>query len=547
MKKTTLLTAILLVIYSALYAQYFGNVSVIVWDNDNNTRFMSDDGILCDYEDNIINSLLQIGLCNNDIKLFEQSPDWNDMKDLSAVFIIMGNREESMFTDSDIHNLGKYLDKGGCLYIEGNNVVEYLESNYPDFIHYYFNVTLHSSSQDYANCDTLEAVVSEFANGRIFAYPKNSEADLGTDALMQYRNIDEYYDVLRFDSDEKMYKSTAAAYSMPQKSTMVFRTFIQTVAMSAMYSPSGISEESDILRMEYMKDILRFYGISRTLYIVEEETEGQLDNIEYISPESFSIKGKDIVQYNLIILSSELYNEFEPQLQHFIRHNGRVMIIEDGSKAALYNEIYNYCDPVIDDEIMENGNYIFIKSGNISVTSVNPNNCNSLVDKILTKAGGFYNFEPIRSQKSTGMTVTFDREGDMLDVTIVNANDWNVDAYIYRDDEILSNIYIMPRDKETLELGTLTGNYSVCIDGIAIASYILVNRDTNGLEMKIRDRNIYSDNEEQFILQVYDLTGREMIYRQSPSKTSTANLSSGIYFIRMHNEHQSLTEKLVIY
>lgn len=271
--KRTILTLMIFSTFIILSALTFEGVKVSVWDNDGDLTFFSaPDNQLIGYEHKIVEALNAIGI-SNDAGNLSVSAYRPDFKKYSAVFIVCGHRNanEMLLNDKDIKEIRKYLDKGGCVYLEGNSIVEYLEMTYPEFLHEYFNVQLRSAGDAYSGIGYLKTnTEGGITNDIDFTFPAWSEPDISVDELEAFEicSPDEFSIVLTVAEQGKLYKSAASAYSPPEmKSKQAFRTYIQSTALSAMSSTNPSLINSSELRNEYVRDILSFFGIGRVILV----------------------------------------------------------------------------------------------------------------------------------------------------------------------------------------------------------------------------------------------------------------------------------------
>ncbi len=271
--KRTILTLITLSTCILMFALSFEGIKVSVWDNDGDLTFFSaPDNKLIGYEPKIIEALNSIGI-NHDSGNLTVSSSMPDFSKYSAVFIVCGHRhaEEILLNDKDVKAIRKYLEKGGCIYLEGNNIMEDLEKAYQEFQHDYFNVQLKSAGEAYSGIGYLETnTEGGITNDIDFSFPAWSEPDISVDELEPYRvcSPEEFSIVLTVTEQSKLYKSAASAYSPPEmKSKQAFRTYIQSTALSAMSSTNPDLIKTSELRNEYIRDILSFFGIGRVILI----------------------------------------------------------------------------------------------------------------------------------------------------------------------------------------------------------------------------------------------------------------------------------------
>lgn len=293
--KRAILSAILLAAM-LLSAQNFDDHKIYLWDNDYGAVFPNPDNTQLNigYEYNVKKALNKIGFTDN-VRLFEADTmprSYNRLSQYAALFIVTGHYpvdyRSTMFTASEIDTLAKYLNWGGCVYFEGNNVMEYLKLNYPAFYSRYFNDSIEAITQRYAIDSLMTDPTTTFCRYYRFNYPESSVSDSGVDLLVtRDATLREpyYFKVLYFDNQSKLYKSTSTAYTPPATKDAKYyyfkgKTFVQSVDVGAFsYQTYGRTErpladsiKSQYIRMAYLKDVLRFFGLARTLIVIDDGT-----------------------------------------------------------------------------------------------------------------------------------------------------------------------------------------------------------------------------------------------------------------------------------
>lgn len=278
-----------------LFSQNFDDHKIYLWDNDYGAVFVNpdDDQTNIGYEYNVKKALNAIGFTDN-VKLFEADTmpkKYSKLSEYAAIFIVTGHyplgTRVPVFSLAEIDTLSKYLNWGGCVYFEGNNVMEFLKLNYPVFYAKYFNDTITQINPS----STIDSLISDpatsFCKYYKFNYPENSVSDSGVDILNTRDTIlrePHYFKILYFDEQQKLYKSTATAYTPPETKGKYYyfpgKTFVQTVDLGA-FSYQTMSRtdrsfddsiKSQYIRMAYLKDVLRFFGLSRTLVVIDDGT-----------------------------------------------------------------------------------------------------------------------------------------------------------------------------------------------------------------------------------------------------------------------------------
>lgn len=323
MKKIIIL---LVFFFSALFffPQNYSNVKIFLWDNDRELTFEDPDrpGTFIGYEENFIKSFEVVGFSkyNGNLTISSLLPDLNYLLEYGALFIVCGPRSysEEIINYEDLKKLKEYLNSGGCLYIEGNDIAHFLDLVDRDFLNLYFNnFLLDDGGSNYSNIDTIFTDSnSTFCNFYKFLYPALTPPDFSVDQLGNYFGLGEpnYYSFLLFDLKGKLYRSTATAYTPPESKGPYYfpgKTVMQTTDFGAFSFPvvQGKYISSDTLnllvRTAYLRDILRFFSIGLTLII---QDDNQVSKSSSEIRESFSKNG---IEYDYISLkSTDIYPRF---------------------------------------------------------------------------------------------------------------------------------------------------------------------------------------------------------------------------------------------
>ncbi|MEO0288157.1 MAG: T9SS type A sorting domain-containing protein [candidate division WOR-3 bacterium] len=296
MKKISIfyLILIVLILFFPYHSssQTFKNIKLYLWDNDYGATFENPDrpGQYIGYEYNVAKALNFLGYITN-VNLFisDTIPSrFEQLRNYQALFIVTGHypvlSRDQMFTSQEVGLMAAYLDSGGCIYFEGNNFLEYLQHYFRSFVYAYFNDTTITSIPA-RGIDTLKTDPnSNFTRDYTFTYPAYSVSDSGVDFLFTNNTgltEPNYYKVLYFNSSNKLYRSTATAYTPPEsKRYYRGRIFLQTVDLGAFsYFSTRTSRnlpdstKNQIARAAYLKDVLRFFGLAKTLLVVDDKTD----------------------------------------------------------------------------------------------------------------------------------------------------------------------------------------------------------------------------------------------------------------------------------
>ena len=222
---------------------------------------------------------------NNNLRIGDKFPP--SPEEISAMFLIFGHRSENdeILTTTDVERLKSYLEGGGCLYIEGNNAVDYFYKNgYDWFLKDYFNIELINPGEGFAGYDTIRTDTNfTFFRNFSLVYPSGTVPDWGLDVFGPVNPGDEFYhSIMVYDEKQKMYLSTAAAYTPPlPKAGPPWKAYLSIVDFGAYSAPHrkelqlADSTENQIIRAAYLKDILRLFSIGKILLVNHTPDEGE--------------------------------------------------------------------------------------------------------------------------------------------------------------------------------------------------------------------------------------------------------------------------------
>ncbi|MCK4523737.1 hypothetical protein KAU15_02320, partial [candidate division WOR-3 bacterium] len=280
----------LLIITTMIFAYDFVDCNIYLWDADGDLKLRNPDNpeYFIGYEYNFIKAFGHLGISEEDKNLtigdkFPPSPE-----EISAMFLIFGHRSASdtILTTTDVERLKSYLEGGGCLYIEGNNAVDYFKQSGNEwFTRDYFNIELISPGDGYAYYDTIRTDTNfTFFRNYSLVYPSGTVPDWDLDVFGPAETSDFYHSIMVYDAKQKMYLSTAAAYTPPlpkQTAEPVWKTYLSCVDFGAYAAPHrkelqlADSTENQIIRAAYLKDILRLFSIGKILLVNHTPDEGE--------------------------------------------------------------------------------------------------------------------------------------------------------------------------------------------------------------------------------------------------------------------------------
>lgn len=282
MKKLIFLI-IILALFIGILAQHYDGERIYIWDNDGGKDFVDPDDPQGEkrigFEANFIKAFESVGFKEN-IVVSEDFP--SRPEDFSAIFIVAGDRQAdgTIFKLEQVQMLIDYLENWhGCLYMEGNNIIEDLDKiGATDFLKTYFNIVMTSPGEGYAGYDSIRTdTTCDIFRDYTIVYPAGTQVDYNIDEFGPSNPEDTFYhSVMVYDVKQKMYKSTAAAYTPPDDKKEIsskFRTYMSAIDFGAFAAPHRKYEtlpdsiENQLIREAYLRDIMRLFSIGKVLVV----------------------------------------------------------------------------------------------------------------------------------------------------------------------------------------------------------------------------------------------------------------------------------------
>ena len=301
--------------------QNFTDLKILLVDSDDGKTFLNPDNNSksIGYEYNFFKAFEMLGFdtLSGNLKRGKLPLVFNEFKQYAAIFIVFGHStvDATDLSLSDIDNLEGYLESGGCLYIEGNNAISHIQGLDSLFLFLYFNNScLSDGGALFSGIDTIVSDTTDtldpFFRLYKFVYPANTKPDSSVDVIgprdpgllkIYYKNL------LKYDDQTKLYKSVSSSYTPPETKVFHFngRTIMQSVAFGAFSDPQNDDDrlddslENQLVRASYLRDILKFFGIGKTLLVKDDMGESGSDTIIRASLDSLKI------DYDIIPVASK--------------------------------------------------------------------------------------------------------------------------------------------------------------------------------------------------------------------------------------------------
>lgn len=381
MKKLLIALALLAMMLTFLNAQHFENYQILLWDNDFGMQFPDPDQlepVLIGYEENMIQAFEKLGFSegNGNLTIVNNLPNPEELMKYAAIFMVSGHADLAFqlldWEEQEI--LSIYLDNGGCLYMEGNNIAEFLNEQGSEFLGAYFNLIMESPGNEQSWYDTLFTdSTNNFMHDYVFLFPAGEVIDMGIDVIgARDPGLGEpyFYNILVYNEPGKLYKSAASAYTPPEgtKDEQVkFKTFFSSVSLSGFSYPLEQGKalpdslENQLIRSAYISDILRWFGMAKTLVVtrtgedypvISEKLASMGIENQYLRRSPGEPIGKKITGlYNTVILYTGDSKEGTlPQadidsLITFMIYGGSVFMIGENIAQAIGTEGDNSARP----------------------------------------------------------------------------------------------------------------------------------------------------------------------------------------------------------
>ncbi len=276
------------ILFLFLFSQNYNNYKILIIDKDRDTGFYDPySSKYIGYEKYWINSLNQLGFStdSNNLEIRISIPPIETLLSYAVTIVECGHlgTGDIPISSYEFDLLSDYMDNGGCVYMEGNNLAEYMYLiGYDDFLNYYFNLRLNSNGNTYSYFDTIKTdTTNTFFHDFFFFYPAESPPDSENDEIVAADPADSGWQSVIIANTKlpKLYKTTASAYAPPVKKDNKFtpwRSYFSVIDMGALYvdtrqtkSKYLVSDSiaAEIERTAYVRDILRFFGIGLTLIV----------------------------------------------------------------------------------------------------------------------------------------------------------------------------------------------------------------------------------------------------------------------------------------
>jgi len=264
---------------------------IFLWDNDRGETVLDDElQIVVGLEEYLLQSL-SYNLNNFNDTLISDAilPPLEQLLQYDALFVVNGTNGTPM-DSGDLVKIDSFICSGKSIYIEGENIAEFLSWAYPqilDSFHVEFDGNTYLPFQSIIGTD------SSFASGENFLYFQDPSLFSSCDILQPFPPS---VSILVSPISTKAYVCRTAGYSYTaeKKSKSInFARIISTINFTALKSlEQGGSIDT---RNEFMKKILSYMGFGRTLVVDYADTEENkiLGDLEAIGRKKY-----DVINYS---------------------------------------------------------------------------------------------------------------------------------------------------------------------------------------------------------------------------------------------------------
>jgi len=225
--------------------------TVFVWDNDMGKVIY--DGYLHKFVgfEYSVSRALKANDCKVDIGT--KLPDISILKGYDALFIVNGTRKQDLMDQKEIDIIKEFLQIGGkSIYIEGNNVVEFFGSKFPEMLTL-LGVKLSEPTMDGLITEVIGAEKS-FLEGEKYSY--SSEDYLSNDVDVVVPGAENASACLFTGTNQKAYWSTAVGYAYGALKATPYTTLTSSVVFGGIYSFNLTDSEKE--RAHLMKKYIDF-------------------------------------------------------------------------------------------------------------------------------------------------------------------------------------------------------------------------------------------------------------------------------------------------
>ncbi len=340
--------------------------AVFLWDNDSGYTFYDSDlGVNVGYQLYLYDALnYNLSVFGDTLIENDTLPELSQLRNYDAIFIVNGPRKVNIISLPDLNNIESYMGSGGDVYMEGNNIAEFLHFNHPALLDSFY--AEYSGSTVGTPVGYIYGYQNTFTEGEEFSY--------FTDAGMNY-DVDIIgaifpADTILVSSDQKAYVCRATAYSYSAEKSGLRTSIISSINISG-FKKRYPYQNSFRLRREFVRKVLAYMGISRILYI-NRENYGEPDFIKQdlvqlgyknvddtlSIPDTNYMKRFAVVIWNTGKNSSTLTGDDTIRIKSYMDYGGRIMMTGENIAENLFIPGYT--------NILQNYFGIFAVQGTIS-------------------------------------------------------------------------------------------------------------------------------------------------------------------------------------
>ncbi len=316
---------------------------IYVWDNSTGTVFFDDEiGAYVGFA-----AYLTQGLSNildpviDTIFISDILPQIEELLTYDALFVINGTREGNIMNIEDAQKIEQYFGAGGNVYIEGNNIVEFLQEFYPPLLDS-FRVLYGGNT--FEPFYLIQGKEGTFTEGEEFFYFPDLSLITSMDRL---EPVGTGQNILQtIDGKAYVCRATAYSYSAEKSKSIKKNSIISSLNLSALkkINPEAISQD---LREEMVKKILGFMGLGRILvvdYAGSEQNKiiGDLNSIGYHNfdvvqngPDFSDMKKYSLVYWRTGKFGSSLSEQDTIRIKEYIKYGGRVILTGEDLASSI--------------------------------------------------------------------------------------------------------------------------------------------------------------------------------------------------------------------
>lgn len=317
---------------------------VYVWDNSAGIVFFDDEtGAYVGFADYLIQGLFNIVNPQVDtIVMGDILPPLEELLTFDALFVVNGTREGSLMSIEDAQKIEQYFGAGGNVYIEGNNIVEFLHNYYPPLLDSFRVLYGGNTFEPFYQ---IQGMIGTFTEGEAFFYFPDISLITSIDRLTPIGTAENILQT----TDGKAYicRGVAYSYSAEKSGKSIKKTSIINALNLSAFKKINQEVISQDLRDEMIKKILGFMGLGRILVVDYASSEpnnivSDLNAIGYYNfkliqygPSFFEMRPYSLVFWRTGRSGMPLSEQDTINIKEYIKYGGRIILTGENLASSI--------------------------------------------------------------------------------------------------------------------------------------------------------------------------------------------------------------------